>query len=304
MAQQVKIAGALFNDVPYIQCPDVNDVYHSFYDTTISSNAATAADIASGKLAYVNGALVTGTASGGGGTSIVMGHLRGDATLAKSWTYDKLIHADEGVTIPAYTTSSTTLKSGSALTSESLNFADYSYTLVFRSLAMPIYSNSTKGSGRFIYHAISYIYNFIYLPPSAFNHDGTTASTNTSTQVYTALGAQSSQRIVYYNSANSIRFANTAYGAQISVPSNPTITLSSTSPYNTATISVTSPNFTIRGSSSYFNSTYWGYITDIRYQYIFELWRVPQSSTVHGWEIESQYRHIIDCANSASGTLT
>ena len=63
MAQQVKIAGALFNDVPYIQCPDVNDVYHSFYDTTISSNAAAATDIASGKKAYVNGALVTGSAT-------------------------------------------------------------------------------------------------------------------------------------------------------------------------------------------------------------------------------------------------
>ena len=63
MAQQVKIAGALFNDVPYIQCPDVNDVYHSFFDTTIASNAATAADITSGKLAYVNGALVTGSAT-------------------------------------------------------------------------------------------------------------------------------------------------------------------------------------------------------------------------------------------------
>ena len=63
MAQQVKIAGALFNDVPYIQCPDVNDVYHAFYDTTIDSNAASATDIASGKKAYVNGALVTGSAT-------------------------------------------------------------------------------------------------------------------------------------------------------------------------------------------------------------------------------------------------
>lgn len=67
MAQQVVIAGAVFNDVPYIQCPDANNVLHSFYDTTIASNAAAAADIAQGKLAYVNGSLVTGTASGGGG---------------------------------------------------------------------------------------------------------------------------------------------------------------------------------------------------------------------------------------------
>lgn len=67
MAQQVEIAGVLFNNVPYIQCPDGNGVYHQFLDTTITSNAAAAADIAQGKLAYVNGSLVTGTNQGGGG---------------------------------------------------------------------------------------------------------------------------------------------------------------------------------------------------------------------------------------------
>lgn len=61
MAQQVEIAGAVFNNVPYIQCPDANNVLHQFYDTTIASNAATAGDIAQGKLAYVNGNLITGT---------------------------------------------------------------------------------------------------------------------------------------------------------------------------------------------------------------------------------------------------
>lgn len=67
MAQQVVIAGALFNDVPSISVPDSNNVWHPFLDTTIASNAAAASDIAQGKLAYVNGSLVTGTASGGGG---------------------------------------------------------------------------------------------------------------------------------------------------------------------------------------------------------------------------------------------
>ena len=303
MAQQVKIAGALFNDVPYIQCPDVNDVYHPFVDPSVTTAAAS--DVAQGKqFIAADGTLTQGTASGGGGTSIVMGHLRGDATLAKSWTYNKLIHADEGVTIPAYSTSAQTLKSGSTLTSESLNFADYSYTLIFRALAMPIYSDSTKGSGRFIYQATSYIYNFIYLPPSAFNHDGTTASTTANTQVYSALGEQSTKRSVYYSSSSAIRFiSNITYGVNITVPPTPSITLSSTSPYNTATLSVTSPDLTVRGSNTYLNSTNWGKMTDIRYQYIFELWRVPQSATVHGWEIESQLRHVIDCANG-NGTLT
>lgn len=67
MAQQVVIAGALFNDVPSISVPDSNNVWHHFLDTTIATNAAAASDIAQGKLAYVNGSLVTGTNQGGGG---------------------------------------------------------------------------------------------------------------------------------------------------------------------------------------------------------------------------------------------
>ena len=67
MAQQVVIAGAMFEDVPSISVPDANNVYHPFLDTTIASNAAAASDITQGKLAYVNGSLVTGTNQGGGG---------------------------------------------------------------------------------------------------------------------------------------------------------------------------------------------------------------------------------------------
>lgn len=300
MAQQVKIAGTLFNDVPYIQCPDVNDVYHPFVDPSVTTAAAS--DVAQGKqFIAADGTLTTGTASGGG-TSIVWGPIRGDAELAKSWTYDKLIHADEGVTIPSYSTTDTTLKSGAALTSENLNFSDYSYTLLFRSLSMPLYSDSTKSNGRQLYHAISFSYNFIYVPPSAFSYDGTTASANSSAQVYTAFSGPSFPRLVYYGSASNIRAVNSNRGAYMLTPSI-TITLSNTSPYNTATLELSSPNMNIRGNSTYFNSTNWGKMTDIRYQYIIELWRVPASATVHGWEVESQFRHILDCANG-TGTLT
>jgi len=72
MAQNVTVAGASYSDVPSIVLPKTGGGTASFLDTTIASNAAAASDIASGKLAYVNGSLVTGTASGGGGSGLTL----------------------------------------------------------------------------------------------------------------------------------------------------------------------------------------------------------------------------------------
>lgn len=69
MSQDITLLGASFSAVPSILLPRVGGGTAQFDDTTIASNAATAEDIASGKLAYVNGLLLTGTSSGGGGTS-------------------------------------------------------------------------------------------------------------------------------------------------------------------------------------------------------------------------------------------
>ncbi len=69
MAQNITLLGASYSAVPSVLLPKTGGGTAQFDDTTIASNGATAADIASGKLAFVNGALLTGTASGGGGTS-------------------------------------------------------------------------------------------------------------------------------------------------------------------------------------------------------------------------------------------
>ena len=60
MAQEVKIAGATYSDVPSIEVPDSNGTYHSFVDT--SDADATRSDILSGRTAYVNGAKLMGSA--------------------------------------------------------------------------------------------------------------------------------------------------------------------------------------------------------------------------------------------------
>ena len=69
MAQEVRIAGATYSDVPSISVPDSNNVYHSFVDT--SPTTATDSDVASGKIYFkADGSQSTGTASGGGGGAI------------------------------------------------------------------------------------------------------------------------------------------------------------------------------------------------------------------------------------------
>ena len=65
MAQQVRLAGRTYADVPSILLPDASNVFHSFVDT--SDADARASDITSGKTRYVNGVKVVGTNSGGGG---------------------------------------------------------------------------------------------------------------------------------------------------------------------------------------------------------------------------------------------
>lgn len=65
MAQNITLMGASYSDVPAVTLPKTGGGSATFYDTTIASNGAAATDIASGKLAYVNGSLITGTATGG-----------------------------------------------------------------------------------------------------------------------------------------------------------------------------------------------------------------------------------------------
>lgn len=69
MAQNITLLGASYSAVPAVQLPKTGGGSALFYDTTISTNAAAAGDIANGKQAYVNGSLITGTATGGGGST-------------------------------------------------------------------------------------------------------------------------------------------------------------------------------------------------------------------------------------------
>lgn len=316
MAQEVMIQGAIFSSVPSIKVPNSQNVYHSFYD--VSDTTATASDVAQGKYFYASdgtrtlgtnanqGVSVTETPDSHGGTiieitgeQIIPMHpwlMRGDAEKVYTLAYDKYIVADEGVDFPAYTTSAKTLKASETVSpTVSYNSTHYNYLIAERTLSIPEYSVTTKAKGRVEYSFASAFYELVDYPANTIS--GILDNKKLTSRSYSTFSAGNNVGLVYWSSGTAIaRYATASYGVAQTITA-PTA--------GASTITIKTPALIARGHTTYFTSTYMNAVTDVRYQYIIEVYRVPKNNMdFNGWGLYNMSLHCIDCATSSDHTLS
>ena len=104
MAQEVKLMGATYNNVPALMLPDSNNVFHKFSDPSVTT--AVESDVAEGKVFLLaDGSIGTGTASGGdepsGPTETLLGQtpytLTEDANIRLKSTSETTYSTGSGV---------------------------------------------------------------------------------------------------------------------------------------------------------------------------------------------------------------
>ena len=163
-------------------------------------------------------------------------------------------------------------------------------------LTVPAYTVATKGKGRVEYSFASALYEVAEWPAYTFLalSDRNVKLTSRSVSIYAAGNAC---RIIYWSGTSAITaYASAAYGTAQTVKA-PAV--------SSSTLTLKSPALIIRGHTTYFTSTYFNALSDIRYQWKIEVYRAPKSNLAfNGWGLYDQSDRIIYDAQTAEHTLT
>lgn len=271
---------------------------HYISGIDLGSDTVDASHLFSGYTAHnKNGEAITGTMTG---APLTMGTIRPDAELVTNFTYDRLWVNEDAKTIPAYTTQSTTIYTAAALTpTVALNLDNYNYYILFRCLTTPIYNDTTKSAARQDYSMTSAAYEIVDIPANTIQ---SISGTKFGTRASGVFATGAAYRMPYWSNATTIKLSTaSSYGVHQTVAA-PTLSSASSA---TPNLTIKSPNLIIRGSSTYFSSTHWEKMTDIRRQYVIEVYRSPKIGlNLNGWGIQSQLFYINNCAQSATHKLT
>lgn len=229
-----------------------------------------------------------------GSTMLKRGVLRPDAELVASRSFDQYVVADLGLTIPSYSTTTVTLIASDTLSPTVTLDDDYDYIIIERFLAIPIYNTVSVGTGRDEYVAVSTVYEPIRIDTSQWITLSTGQQLGSAATVSNGL---TTHRLFYWNATPApALYTSSSYGIAPS-PSAPS--------YTTRAITLRSPQLNIRGHATYLSETYWNAMTDIRFQWVIDCYRIPRSSLNYdAWATGQELSHIVDCVNTTTHKLT
>lgn len=216
--------------------------------------------------------------------------LRDDCTLVQKWTNDSLAVTDDQETLPAYSTSAQTVIAAANLSPTiTLDYTNYKYYILERFLTIPVYNTTTKEKGRPDCCMTSYLYEIVELEANTLRSaSGSPSYASRSV----AIAAQTVTRAPYWSAASTMGiYTATTYTAS-QVASAPTV--------SSGTLTCIAPSLQMRGSTTYFTSSAWGKITDIRRQYVIEVYKAPKNHlNIDGW---GTYQHMLKIAACVNGT--
>ena len=202
---------------------------------------------------------------------------RGDAERIQRWETDELLVQDSVAARPTYSTSAKTILTGATLSPTiATDHANYNYYILMRGLAIPIYDNAVA-KGRTDYDLSCYNYELNTQPANTiYSVSGTKSYTSRHTIVQ-SLGSVG--RTIYWSSATAIAvLTNITYGFYIT---------SQAPTYSNSAITVKAPSYGCRGHTTYCTSANWTHMTDIRFQWVIDVYRAPKNAASDGWQLEN-----------------